>query len=210
MPRALRSGAFFSANNYRTWGIIVSPSEFEGAASAAPSRRSAVKGAAWSVPVIAAAIAAPAASASTVKADLAIGRASSPRIFRLPNHGLFGAEVVTESIFNVINVGTTTSLGGETVIVTYEAALGAVTLSNFVGGVVITRLDATSFLATLPPLSPGGNVYLLLGFDALPDSAQSSTANLMATLTSGDQNPENDAYSITAVITVHEESQTPG
>lgn len=119
------------------------------------SRRTIVKGAAWSVPVIAAAVATPLAAASLVNDDL-VPALSGPISLNL---GL--ATVTAVNTLTITNSGTDASPAGATAVVQYNSSLLSLNIAA-VGGVTVGGADG-NYTLTLPSIPAGGNIVIGLG-----------------------------------------------
>lgn len=119
------------------------------------SRRTIVKGAAWSVPVIAAAVATPLAAASLVNDDL-VPALSGPISLNL---GL--ATVTAVNTLTITNSGTDASPAGATAVVQYNSSLLSLNIAA-VGGVTVGGTDG-NYTLTLPSIPAGGNIVIGLG-----------------------------------------------
>lgn len=124
------------------------------------SRRTVVKGAAWSVPVIAAAVATPLASASVLNSDLVASFAGPITLgLTLPVVGNV-ASINTVNTLTVTNNGTTASPAGATVTVAYDSSL--LTLNITGAGISVLGSDG-NFTVTLPAIQPGTSLTINLG-----------------------------------------------
>jgi hypothetical protein len=120
------------------------------------SRRTIVKGAAWSVPVIAAAVATPLAAASVLNDDL-VPALSGPLTLNLG----FLASVTTVNTLTITNNGTDASPAGATAVVQYNPGLLSLNIAT-VAGVDVGGTDG-NYTLTLPSIPAGGNIVIGLG-----------------------------------------------
>lgn len=185
-------------------GIYMSENEMQNKGSGDFNRRSVVKGAAWSVPVIAAAIAAPAASASVLGADLtpAFGgqQVFNFRVGVAP--ALITANATLANTLTISNIGGLPSTAGETVAVTYPAALGSgLTLMSF-SGLATVSLVPNGFLVTLPAIPAGGDETLSLGLVSLPAGILGGPQTIVASVNAADANPANNTATTDVGITL--------
>lgn len=120
------------------------------------SRRTLVKGAAWSVPVIAAAVATPLAAASVLNDDL-VPALSGPITLSL---GLL-ASINTVNTLTITNNGTDASPAGATAVIQYTPSLLSLNIGP-VAGVTIGGTDG-NYTLTLPSIPAGGNLVFNLG-----------------------------------------------
>jgi hypothetical protein len=124
------------------------------------SRRTLVKGAAWSVPVIAAAVATPLAAASVLNDDL-VPALSGPITLNLGLPPLTLATINTVNTLTITNNGTDASPAGATAVVQYNPGLLSLNIAN-VAGVSIGGADG-NYTLTLPSIPAGGNIVIGLG-----------------------------------------------
>lgn len=129
------------------------------------TRRTVVKGAAWSVPVIAAAVATPLAAASAAGADL-VPTLSGPLTLSLTALGLPVATVSTPTTLTISNLTAAPSTAGNTVNVVYPSSL--LTLNITGAGISLLGSDG-NYTITLPSIPASGSLTIQLG--TLLDSA---------------------------------------
>ncbi|MGS0561276.1 hypothetical protein [Microbacterium aurugineum] len=144
------------------------------------SRRTLVKGAAWSVPVIAAAVATPLAAASVADNDL-VPALSGPIALSLTALGIPVATVNTVNTLTITNNGPDASTAGATAVIQYTPSLLTLSIGP-VAGVTVAGSDG-NYTLTLPSIPSGGNIVIDLGttLDTLLD------LSLLTTLLGGPQ-----------------------
>jgi hypothetical protein len=144
------------------------------------SRRTLVKGAAWSLPVVAVAAATPLAAASTTGTDL-VPALSGPINLDLTALGLTVATVNVVNTLTIMNNGTVaTPATGTTASVVYNPALLTLNISGV--GVQVLGSDG-NYTLNLPSIPAGGSLTINLGttLDTL------LTLNLLTQLLGGPQ-----------------------
>ncbi|WP_136044435.1 hypothetical protein [Microbacterium sp. K41] len=124
------------------------------------SRRTVVKGAAWSVPVIAAAVATPLAAASLTDSDL-VPALSGPITLSLGVGPLAVASIATVNTLTITNDGPAASPAGATTTIQYTPSLLTLNIGP-VAGVTVAGTDG-NYTLTLPSIPAGGNVVINLG-----------------------------------------------
>ncbi|WP_309127657.1 hypothetical protein [Microbacterium sp.] len=131
------------------------------------SRRTLVKGAAWSLPVIAVAAATPLAAASAATSDL-VPVLSGPVTLNLSLGPVTLASINVVNTLTITNNGTVASPAGATATVTYNSALLTLNISGV--GVDVLPGDGSDTL-TLPAIAPGESLVINLGttLDSLLD-----------------------------------------
>ncbi|MFB8189666.1 hypothetical protein ACFC14_10105 [Microbacterium sp. NPDC055988] len=167
------------------------------------SRRTLVKGAAWSVPVIAAAVATPLAAASGLNDDL-VPALSGPITLTL---GLGLATINTVNTLTITNNGTDASPAGATAVVQYNPGLLSLNIAT-VAGVSVGGADG-NYTLTLPSIPAGGNLSIGLGttLDSLLNVGLLTTLlggpqQVMSATVSGDSVTGNNATSQNVGITL--------
>ncbi|KJQ55071.1 hypothetical protein [Microbacterium sp. SA39] len=123
------------------------------------SRRTVVKGAAWSVPVIAAAVATPLAAAS-LAGDLTAAF-SGPLALNLSLGPITLATVNAVNTLTITNAGPAASPVGATANVQYLPSLLTLNIAA-VGGVTVAGSDG-NFTLTLPSIAAGDSLVINLG-----------------------------------------------
>lgn len=124
------------------------------------SRRTVVKGAAWSVPVIAAAVATPLAAASLTDSDL-VPAFSGPISLGLAAGPINVATVSTVNTLTISNNGPAASPAGATATIQYTPSLLTLNIAA-VAGVTVAGTDG-NYTLTLPSIPAGGNIVINLG-----------------------------------------------
>lgn len=169
------------------------------------SRRTIMKGAAWSVPVIAAAVATPMAAASGN--DL-VPALSGPISLSLNVLGLPVASVSAVNTLTITNNGAAaTPASGTSVNLTYNPSLLTLNIGP-IAGVTVLGADG-NYTLTLPSIAPGGNLVIGLGttLDSLVDLnllnalLGGPTPQMVATV-SGDGVTSNNSASVNTGITI--------
>ncbi|MDF2559440.1 MAG: hypothetical protein K0R99_886 [Microbacterium sp.] len=170
------------------------------------SRRTIVKGAAWSVPVIAAAVATPLAAASVVSDDL-VPALSGPIGLSLTALGLPVATINTVNTLTITNNGTDASPAGATAVVQYNPGLLTLNIAA-VGGISVGGTDG-NFTITLPAIAPGDTLTIGLGttLDSLLNvglltSLLGGPQQVMTATVTGDSVTGNNATSENVGITI--------
>ncbi|MGQ7310893.1 hypothetical protein ACUOFU_04230 [Microbacterium arabinogalactanolyticum] len=170
------------------------------------SRRTLVKGAAWSLPVVAVAAATPLAAASTAGTDL-VPALSGPINLNLTALGLTVATVNVVNTLTITNVGTVaTPATGTTASLVYNPSL--LTLNIAGAGVTVLGSDG-NYTLNLPSIAPGGTLVINLGttLDTLLDlslltSILGGPTPTMAATVSGDGVTGNNSTSTNIGITL--------
>jgi hypothetical protein len=169
------------------------------------SRRTVVKGAAWSVPVIAAAVATPLAAASVAGADL-VPSLSGPITLGLGLGPIQVASINTPSTLTVNNLTAAPSTAGNTVNIVYPASLLTLDISGT--GVSVIGSEG-NFTVTLPSIPANGSLVIQLGtlldslldIGILTDLLDGGTPQMVATLV-GDANAANNVTSSAIGVTL--------
>lgn len=123
------------------------------------TRRTVVKGAAWSVPVIAAAVATPLAAASAA-GDLT-GAFGGPIALDLSIGPIDVATVNAVNTLTITNAGPAASPAGATANISYLPSLLTLNIAA-VGGVTVAGSDG-NFTLTLPSIAAGDSLVINLG-----------------------------------------------